>query len=636
MLQSIRDVLESQKWLTYVVLGALAVIFAAWGAYGIVNLSFGAPDYAAKAGADEISVQEARDAWQRQQSQWQQRFGGDIPAQEKTILQDQMLESMVRDLLLSQRSHDLGYRVSEAQLHKAIQAIPRFQVGGQYSPEAAKSALQQLGISEDTFATQMRSSLQRDQLEDGIAVSDFVTPTELHRMRALQDEQREVRYAVLPPDKFAADAKIDDAAVQAYYKSHSKDFMTPETAHLQYGELRLAQVAAQETVSDEELKADYEKNKGKYVSPEQRRAQHILITIPNPKDDAAALKQAQQVLAEAKSGKDFGQLAKQYSKDPGSADQGGELGFVARDALEKPFADALFSMMPGEIRGPIKTSAGYHVIKLEEIQPAKIKTLAEVRPELEADLKRNKAGDRFGEIQEQLQTKLQEPDANFDALAKEYSLQTGDIPQFLRGPGAGALAGVQPVQDLVFGDSPVGIGKIGGPVLAGEDRLIIVKVLDRKPPALKPLAEVHDSIVAELRKEAGTQGAEKAAAEATAKLDGGASFDTVIKDLGVTAEPAKFVSRGEAAVPAQILSSVFSAPKPVNGKPVYRSVKLATGGAALYALTGIRTKPGDQNPQEESAYRRQAAARMGEQAVMGYIDEVRRDATVKKNVAALN
>jgi len=390
------------------------------------------------------------------------------------------------------------------------------------------------------------------------------------------------------------------------------------------------------TISDEDLKADYEKNKSKYVNPEQRRAQHILIAVTDPKDDAAALKQAQQVLADAKAGKDFGQLAKQYSKDTGSADQGGELGFVTRDALEKPFADALFSMMPGQIVGPVKTRFGYHIIKLEEIQPAKVKTFQEVRPELEADLKRNHAGDRFGEIQEQLQTKLQEPDANFDALAKEYKLTTGDVPQFLRGAGGGALAGVQPLQDLVFGDSPVGIGKLGGPVVAGEDRLIIFKVLDRKQPALKPLAEVHDSIVAALRKQAGTQAAVKAADEATAKLDAGASFDTVTKDLGVTAEPAKYISRTETGIPGQILSSVFSAPKPANGKTVYRTVKLTTGGAAIYALTNIRAKPGDQNVQAEKAYRQQAAARLGEQAVMGYIDEVRRNASVKKNLAALD
>jgi peptidyl-prolyl cis-trans isomerase D len=635
MLQSIRDSLESHKWLTYTVLGALAVIFAAWGAYGIVNLSFGPGNYAAKADGEEISVQDAKSAWQRQQSQWQQRFGGDIPAQEKTLLQDQMLEAMVRNLLLTQRAHDLGYRVSQGDLINAIKGQPRFQVAGVYSAEAAKYALQQLGISLDEFESQMRSSLQRGQLEDSIARSNFVTPREVDRMRALQDEQREVRFAVLPADKFAADAKTDDAAVQAYYKAHEKDYMRPETANVQYGELRLDQVAAQETISDEDLKAAYEKDKSRYVEPERRRAQHILIN--DEKDDAAALKLAQQVLAEAKSGKDFGALAKQYSKDPGSADKGGELDWTAREDLEKPFADALFGMKPGEIAGPVKTRFGYHIIKLEEIQAGKAKTLEEVRPELEADLKRNRAGDRFGEIQEQLQSKLQDPGTTLEALAKQYNLQTGDVPQFLRGVGGGALAGVQPVQDLVFGDSALGVGKLGGPVLAGEDRLFVIKVADRKASELKPLAEVRDGIVADLRKQAGTDAALKAANTAVAKLEGGASFDEVVKDLGVTSEPAKFIGRAEQSVPAQILTDVFKAPKPAaGGKPVYRAIKMATGGAAILAVTNLRTKPGDQDKQSEQILARQAAGRLAEEEVTAYGDQVRRNASVKKNLAAFD
>jgi len=161
-------------------------------------------------------------------------------------------------------------------------------------------------------------------------------------------------------------------------------------------------------------------------------------------------------------------------------------------------------------------------------------------------------------------------------------------------------------------------------------------VLDRKQPQLKPLAEVRDSIVADLRKQAGTEAALKAAQSATAKLEGGASFDEVIKDLGVTAEPAKFISRGEASVPAQVLSAVFAAPKPDPGKTLYRPVKLATGGAALFALTNVRTKPTDSNPRAEMAYRRQAAERIGDQAVNAYVDELRRTASVKKNVAALD
>ena len=632
MLQRIRDSLESQKWLTYVVLGLLAIIFAAWGSYSLVNFSVGTASYAADADGQKISVEEAHNAWMRQQSQWQQRFGGDIPAQQKEILQDQLLESMVRDTLLTNRAHDLGYRVSEADVHDAIRGQSAFQVSGTYSADQAKAALAQAGLSIDSFTDELRGYLLRGQLENSIAVSDFLTPTELARMRTLQDEQREVRFARLAADKFAGDAPIDDAAVQAYYKAHEKQYMTSESAHIQYAELRLDTVAAQQTISDADLRAAYEKNKNTYVDPEKRHAQHILIEIG--KDDAAARKLAEQVLAEAKAGKDFGQLAKQYSKDPGSADKGGDLDFADAKSFPTPFADALFAMKEGDIAGPVKTDAGYHIIKLVAIQPGKIKTLEEARPELEAELKRNRATDRFGEVQEQLQTKLTQPDANLDALTKEYGLQTGDVPHFLRGAGGGELGAAQPVQDLVFGDSALGIGHIGGPVLVGEDRLVVVKVLDHLKPEPKPVAEVRDGIVVTLRKQRGTAAAFKAAEAARGKLDSGTSFDDVAKELGVAAEPAKFVGRNDAAVPAQIRTLVFGSPKPA-GKPIYRALQLDDGGTAIVALTKLREQADDQSKQADVAAAREALSRHGTSEVSAYIEEVRRTADVKKNLKAL-
>ncbi len=145
--------------------------------------------------------------------------------------------------------------------------------------------------------------------------------------------------------------------------------------------------------------------------PEKRHARHILVT---GKDDATALALAQQVWPQAKGGKDFGELAKQYSQDPGSAHNGGDLGWSERGAFVAPFADALFSMKVGEIRGPVKTQFGYHIIRLDEVQAGKGKTFEEARADLEAQLRRDRATDRFGEIQEQLQSKLAEPGADLD------------------------------------------------------------------------------------------------------------------------------------------------------------------------------------------------------------------------------
>ena len=178
------------------------------------------------------------------------------------------------------------------------------------------------------FETELRGSLLRAQLQNGIVVSDFQTATERDRMRALQNEQREVRYALLSPDKYSADIKVDDAAVDAYYKAHQAQYMTAESVNLQYAELRLDQLAAQVKLTDADLQAAYDKNKDRYNEPEKRHARHILI--PVGKDDAAARKQAEEVLAQAKAGKDFAALAKQYSQDPGSAEKGGDLDWADR------------------------------------------------------------------------------------------------------------------------------------------------------------------------------------------------------------------------------------------------------------------------------------------------------------------
>ncbi|GAC1453891.1 MAG: peptidyl-prolyl cis-trans isomerase [Steroidobacteraceae bacterium] len=611
-------------------MGPIVLVFVAWGAYGIVNLNVGGANYAAEADGGKISLEEARNAWLQQQAQWQQRLGGaELPPTLRAQLQDQVLESLVRNTLLTQRTHDLGYRVAYDDLVDAIQNEPAFQVGGQYSAEAAKARLAAAGISLDRFQEDLRRQLQRTQLEGGIRVSDFLTPVEFARLTQLENQEREVRFFVLPAERFKPAAGVDDAAVQAYYKEHQAQFMTIEAAHLRYAELRLETLAAQVSVTDADLRGAYDKQKSKFVVPEKRHAHHILIT---GKDNAAALKQAEEVLAQARSGKDFGALAQQYSQDPGSAKNGGDLGWAERGSFVAPFADALFGMSVGEIKGPIKTEFGYHIIRLDEIQAGKGKSFEEARPELDAQLRRDRATDRFGEIQEQLQSKVGEPGADLTALAAQYGLQQGDLPGFLKGAGAAPLGAAPGLQDMVFGDPPLAVGHLGGPALLGDDTLAIVKVLEHRKPALKPLSEVRETIVAAITKERAREATLTAAQSARTKLEGGAEFDAVARQLGVPADPAHFVSRKDPSTPAPIRDAVFTAPLPA-GKPVYRALALDNGSAAVVVVTHVRTAPASDS--QAQAERAQTEARSeGTGAVVAYVDEVRRTATVRKNPKA--
>jgi peptidyl-prolyl cis-trans isomerase D len=339
------------------------------------------------------------------------------------------------------------------------------------------------------------------------------------------------------------------------------------------------------------------------------------------------------VLAQVKAGKDFAELAKKNSDDTGSATNGGDLGWAERGYFVGPFADALFSMKPGEIRGPVKTQFGYHIIRLEEVQPVKTRTFEEARPDLESQLRRDRASDRFGDIQEQLQRKLEEPGADFDALAKELHLQTGQVAEFLRGTGGAPLGTSPELQDAAFSSAVLDEHRIGGPVMVGEDRIVIIKALAHHKPTPKPLAAVRDDIIAAIRKEHGTAAAIKAADAARARLESGASFDEVTRAAGATAEPARFVGRDDPSIPAQLRELVFKSPRPAGSKPVYRSLPLTGGGATVVVITQVKSDTA-QAADLESKRIGETIDRHGSGDATAYLEELRRTANVSKNPKA--
>ncbi|MGH8149595.1 MAG: peptidylprolyl isomerase [Steroidobacteraceae bacterium] len=635
MLQKIGDAFTNQRWLAYILFGALSVIFAAWGAYGIATIQFTTGDNAAKVNGVTIPYSEVRNAWMQQQAAWEQRVGGTMPRAVQTRLENQLLEEYIRDTLLAVRTRKLGYRIGDGQLAEAIRQDPAFQIEGKYSAAVAKLRLQQAGVSEQDYEQDLRQSLRIGQLEGGISDSQFLTPTEVQRIEALKSEEREVQYAVVAPAKFASAAPIDAEAVQGYYAAHRAAFMTPEYVHVQYAELDLSQILAQTQVADQDLKAYYDKHKAEFVVPERRRARHILIAVNAHRTDAEALKRADDVLAKLKAGASFAALAKQYSDDTGSASQGGDLGWADRSAFVGPFANAVFSMKVGEIRGPVKSQYGYHIVELEGIEPGKTRTLAQVRAQIEPIVRQSEATNQFGDVQEQIQEQLDEGAPSLTGLAKTFHMKLGEVAEFVRGKGGAPLGDSRELEGAVFGDSVLDEHRIGGPVLIGNDRMVLVSDLDHRMPSAKPLAEVRDTIVATLRKQQADAGALLAAQSAVRELESGKPFDGVAQRLGANAEPPRFVGRDDPSVPTEIRNAIFASARPEQGKPVYRSVALASGGAAVIAVMDVKLGTA-LNPGLEQSTLRQAMQNAGTESANAYMAEARLTAKVKKNLSVFD
>jgi peptidyl-prolyl cis-trans isomerase D len=539
-------------------------------------------------------------------------------------LQDGVLERLIRAQLMGERSRDAGYRVSGDRVRQEIEGEPAFQVDGKYSETLALARLAQVGISADQFRNDIRTGLQNAELERGLGLSEFMTPTEIGRRLAIEDEQREVRIAVLPLERFRG-AAPDEAALTAWYAKNGKQFETPESVALDYAEGSLAALEAVVTVTEDDLQGFYAENKDRFIAPERRQARHILLKTEQ---------EANAVLARLKAGEDFATLAKSLSQDTGSKDAGGDLGLSERGAFVKPFADAVFTMAQGETRGPVKTDFGFHVIRLDGIAAGGTRAFAEVRGELEQELRRERSADRFGDIQEQAQRRAEQPGADLAAIAKDLGLTTGEVKDFRRGAGGEPLGTDPALEAAVFSDKVLGQRKISEPVGLGDERFVIVKVRTHTKAAIPPLASVRDKVVAAVQRDNASAAARAAAEAAAARVDGAAAFDSVAKSLGVAAEPARFVDRRDPAMPAAVREALFAMPRPVGGRPVTRAVPLPEGGYALVSLSQARSVPAAGDAAARSIRAQQLVNQQAQGTIGAYIEELRRSAKVEKNARA--
>jgi peptidyl-prolyl cis-trans isomerase D len=629
MLQRIRDGLHGRKWLAWFALAPIALIFTFWGGSSSLDFSGSGRQDAALVDGEKIPASKATKAWSETQARWSQQFGSEIPAEQRARIQDNILDQLVLEQLLENRLTEQNYRVSEQRVLTEIQNFQPFKgADGRYDPTLARQLLQSNGIGENEFFNEQRKQILLNQLQAGIGNSYFLTKAEAQRLSNLENEEREVEYAQFKAEQFAGADPIDDTAIKAYYDKNGDRFMTTESVSLEYAELRLEQLASQVAPTDADLRKLYDDSRANYVLEERRRARHILIPV-NGEDDAAARKQAESVLAEARAGKDFAELAKKYSKDSTSTD-GGELGFVQKKDFPGPFGDALFGMKVGDIAGPVKSQFGYHLIKLEEIQAGEAKPFEAVRAELDSQYRQDQSAELFGERQEQIGALLEKGENDLDKIAQSLGLARGSIAEFVRGGGAEPLGSNTELQQVVFDDSTLNQGKIGGPVALGEDRLVLVKVTAHRKAQVKPLEQVRGEIVALLTHDRGVAAAKAAAEGLAKKLEAGEKLSAAAAEFKVTPEPARFVSRGDPSIPAALRTAVFEAPRP-EGKPVARTATLDDGSTAVFVVTRTRISDSGLNPQLAQQQSLMLAQRAASGDVAAYVNEAKRKAKIDKN-----
>lgn len=637
MLQTIHD--KVTGWVAGIVIALIGIPFIFWG----IDVGFGSVSYAAKVkghempfwkGAVKVSLEDVNRAYQNQLNQYQQMTRGEVPPEVRTEIQGRLMDAFVRRELIEQHANQLGYRVRNEDVQRSIEQMPEFQVDGKYNEEVARRLLDSQAISRDQFRQDQRRELQVAQIQAAIAASSFVTPAEAARVRALESEEREVAWAIVDPATLAAGIEPADAAVADYYAKNKQSFMTPESVTLKYVEIRVADLMAQVAVTDEALRAHYDSVKDRYVDPERRRSRHILVKVDQESAEQAARKKADEVLVKAKSGADFSALAKELSEDAGSAEQGGDLGWAERSFFVGPFSDALFAMQVDEVRGPVRSEFGYHIIRLDGIEPGKQKAFEEVRAELENEYRAQESERVFGERQEQLAEKAFENLDSLDKVSDDMSLPIRSVPAFKRAGGEGAVGANAEVVAAAFSDEVLKNGQNSEPIEIEPGHVVVLRSEDRKEPKERPLAEVRGEIVALLKKQRAEQLAREGGDSALAKLKAGTPWATVVAELKVPAHGPKFATRTEAEIPGGLRQALFLAPKPAAGKPEYQGVALPGGEYAVLAFSAVRAGTARETAEQRETRIRQAGGRVARAEVTAYIEELRRKADIDTNPKA--
>ncbi|SCW42508.1 MULTISPECIES: SurA N-terminal domain-containing protein [unclassified Pseudomonas] len=622
MLQNIRD--NSQGWIAKTIIGVIVALMALTGFDAIFKATTNSND-AAKVNGETISQNELSQAVDMQRRQLMQQLGKDFDASllDEKMLRDSALKGLIDRKLLLQGAHDAKFAFSEAALDQVILQTPEFQVDGKFSPERFDQVIRQLGYSRMQFRQMLAQEMLIGQLRAGLAGSGFVTDAQVLAFARLEKQTRD--FATLNIKADPASVKLTDDEVKAYYDQHAKEFMTPDQVVIDYLELKKASFFDQVSVKDEDLQAAYQKEIANLS--EQRRAAHILIEVNDKVTEAQAKAKIEEIQARLAKGESFEALAKEFSQDPGSANNGGDLGYAGPGVYDPEFEKALYALSKDQVSAPVRTDFGLHLIKLLGVEAPEVPTFASLKDKLTRELKTQQVEQRFVEATKQLE------DASFEASdlaqpAQDLKLTVHTSAPFGREGGEG-IAANRAVVTAAFSPEVLDEGANSTAIELDPETVVVLRAKEHRKPEQLSLDKVAGPIRAQLAKEHASAAAKTRADELIASLrDGKTALDKPVDGQGWKAIEA--ATRNQEGIDPAVLQALFRMPKPESkDKPTFSSVTLPDGSLVVVRLNGVNeaAAPTDE---EKAEYRRYLASRVGQQDFAAYRKQLESQADIKR------
>ena len=546
--------------------------------------------WVAKVNGSKITQPEFLDALTQQKNQIRAMMGDKIDNHllNSSVLRHEVLNHLVETKVLMEAARQQGLSLSENQLDELIAGIPEFQNKGKFSESKLEEFLSERQLTPGQFKKLLREDFVTSRMTNDIVHSAFVSQPVADMLIGELRQQRTVNIATLPVTAFINKVKVGDNEVSAWYNSHKSDFMQPEALKLQYVVLSKDNIAANIQVADSEAKSYYKSHVQQYTTPEERRVRHILISVPQNATTtqiASAKAKADAIYTELHAHPDlFAKIAKKESQDPGSAAQGGDLGYFAKGSMVKAFDDAAFSLPLNTISKPVRTQFGFHIIEVTGIRPPAVESFDQVKSQVIAAIRDEKATERFDDLAEKFTNAAYEQSESLApaaAIAGQKPVNSDWVAR--AGGSANPLLNNPKFIKSIYVPDVLKDGRNSEAVEVAPKTLISARMIAHRAAGIIPLAAVANRIKQKLINSKAHALVEIEAKQTLSSLQAG-------KNVSISfGTPVTISHQNPAGLSPALVSAVYKIS--THNLPAYTIVDLPDGGVDLVRLTAISQPP---------------------------------------------
>jgi peptidyl-prolyl cis-trans isomerase D len=627
---------HAYSWTIRIVLGVITVVFVFWGiGTGLFNQVH---PVATVDGQRILADQLDRESQELRRSLTNMYGAQAAEFLRRLNINEMALERIIERQLVLRQAKRLGLRVSNADLRGFIETNRNFQRDGHFDLPTYEAVLRESDLEPAEFEEMTRTDLTEQLVQNMIGAGINVSDAQARQAYDREHQQVQLTYLELPAADFLSKINPTDQQINQFYKQNSEMFRQPEQVAIAYIRYQPDKLAARINPTDKQIQDFYQRNREAMFSyPERVRARHILIAVaPNasPAVRAQARAKAEKILAQLKAGADFATLANKDSDDAGTNHHGGELGFFVRGQMVKPFEDAAFALKPGQLSGVVATGFGYHIIQVEQVEPAHTDPLTKVRQQIIDQLRQSEARDEAdADLHADLAAALNQ-NLTLQQIAAKRGLTVAQTAPFAANEPISGLGVDNQLSDAAF---KLNKGEIGS-ARTDNNGNFLLQVIKRVPAHVPPLAKIKDQVRDAVVQRQAEAMARAQAIKLLARMKNPSDLDTVARADNLTVRHTGRFDRSSSNVPTigDFPSLNQTIGDPIKLPELIGRVLTNDGNSYLVRVDSAAAPSLAEWQKAEPHYKEQMLETMRNQAWLSYVDDLKSQARITIDPNALS